>query len=166
MKPVTTTSTIGASMVALLFGGERGLKPSLGVRATHSGGVALLFGGERGLKPRFARYARSLWVALLFGGERGLKLRWVSPPPGVAGRSPFRRGAWIETRQTKRASRAVTVALLFGGERGLKRWCCALSLRRLDVALLFGGERGLKPFFLSFVTTAKRSLSFSEGSVD
>ena len=105
-------------------------------------------------------------------------------------RSPFRRGAWIETpleypialwtvvallfggeRGLKLYLRnpwqsCEVVALLFGGERGLKPVASGCVLASLPVALLFGGERGLKPFLAAFPLFRFGSLSFSEGSVD
>ena len=105
--------------------------------------LALLFGGERGLKPLFSRFLlRWRTVALLFGGERGLKLDANRLMSKIRGRSPFRRGAWIETTKNR--------------NKRSGKW----------VALLFGGERGLKHLSTSAPTKAHQSLSFSEGSVD
>jgi hypothetical protein len=72
--------------------------------------VAPLCGGGRGLKPCCERHLRAgRCVAPLCGGGRGLK-RWLQGVGGPyrAGRSPLRRGAWIETRRAWIVSRSAT----------------------------------------------------------
>ena len=105
-------------------------------------------------------------VALLFGGERGLKQASHAQADLTSGRSPFRRGAWIETGVGTTEDGSGVVALLFGGERGLKQ---------------YGPTKGANPMsrspfrrgaWIETVMTLTRkgrtcwSLSFSEGSVD
>ena len=124
LKPEQSPDRPRRGRVALRVGGGRGLKRHRRhlLRAARRWGVALRVGGGRGLKPVVCRSLPvPSRVALRVGGGRGLKLALGVEDDGVAGRSPRRRRAWVETPATAPANGAPCVALRVGGGRGLKR---------------------------------------------
>ena len=155
------------SGIAIVFRGDRGLEPKLGLFLWANEVIAIVFRGDRGLEQVNCKHRSPLMViAIVFRGDRGLELTFGSQPLlTILLRSSF--GA-IEDWNNAGVDAGRLHCRLRSSFGAIEDWNITAASDRsvVHIAIVFRGDRGLELASFAFEHLMRFSLRSSFGAIE